>query len=186
MKKEIKIQKKNIKYTLKTSRRVKNMRLAVYNNGAMVVTKPYGLPNFFVNYFIRSNATKIINRINSLKKIVNADNKKHYLKNKEEARKIIENKVKEISKYYGLEYNRISIRNQKTRWGSCSAKGNLNFNYKTTFLPDNLIEYIVVHEICHLKEMNHSKSFWNLVENKIPNFKILRKELKVIKLLNIG
>ncbi len=70
------------------------------------------------------------------------------------------------------------IKNHKTRWGSCSELGNLNFNYKLIFLPDAIVDYIVVHEICHLIEFNHSQDFWRLVARTIPNFRELRHELR--------
>lgn len=114
--------------------------------------------------------------------------KKHYVPAKKLVVDIIEqihfkNQDKEI-----FQFNRISIRNQKTRWGSCSSNKNLNFNYKIVFLPYELAEYLVVHELCHLIHFNHSKDFWNLVENYCPDYRIHQKILRnyqVIKKVEI-
>ena len=87
-------------------------------------------------------------------------------------------KIEAFNKIYQFKYNRVSIRNQKTRWGSCSKSGNLNFNYKIALLPEKLVDYIIVHELCHLKEFNHSEKFWALVSITIPDYTIVRTELK--------
>lgn len=86
--------------------------------------------------------------------------------------------VEEYASVMGVTYEHISIRAQKTVWGSCTADGNLNFNCLLVLLPERLIRYVVVHELCHRKEMNHSQKFWQEVEKILPDYKELRKQLK--------
>lgn len=78
----------------------------------------------------------------------------------------------------GVDYNTITIRDQKTRWGSCSSKGNLSFSWRLILAPPKVLDYVVVHELCHRLEMNHSPRFWALVESMIPDYKTHRKWLK--------
>lgn len=91
---------------------------------------------------------------------------------------LIEEKVCYYAKLMGVTYNRITMRNQKTRWGSCSSQGNLNFNNRLLFVPEELVDYVVVHELAHRKEMNHSRAFWNVVETYLPDYKERRAKLK--------
>lgn len=78
----------------------------------------------------------------------------------------------------GVSYGRITIRSQRTRWGSCSAKGNLNFNCLLMLTPPEVVDYVVVHELCHRKELNHSARFWAEVERVLPNYEVHKKWLK--------
>lgn len=96
----------------------------------------------------------------------------------DEALDYIPKRVSYFAKFVGVDYGRITIRNQKTRWGSCSQKGNLNFKCLLMLAPPQVIDYVVVHELCHRKEMNHSKAFWSEVERVIPDYRQLEKWLK--------
>jgi len=87
-------------------------------------------------------------------------------------------RVSELARQMGVRYHRITIRNQRTRWGSCSAKGNLNFNVMLMLCPQAVVDYVIVHELCHLKEMNHSPRFWAEVEKVLPRYREPRAWLK--------
>lgn len=91
---------------------------------------------------------------------------------------IIPEKVKKYASIVGVTYGRITIRNQRSRWGSCSSKGNLNFNCLLMLFPEDVIDYVVVHEICHRKHMNHSSEFYAEVERVFPEYRRCRKWLK--------
>lgn len=94
------------------------------------------------------------------------------------AAEFISERANKLSARLGLTYNRLTIRGQKTRWGSCSHKGNLNFNWKLMMAPEPVIDYVVTHELAHLKEMNHTKRFWELVAQHCPRCREYRKWLK--------
>lgn len=78
----------------------------------------------------------------------------------------------------GGRYTSVTVRNQKTRWGSCSSRGTLSFNYRLIFAPPAVLDYVVVHELCHLTHMNHSKDFWNMVASVMPEYKVYRQWLR--------
>lgn len=95
-----------------------------------------------------------------------------------EVRKIIFNKLELYSQKINVTHGKIRIKYLKSAWGICYSNKNLSFNLLLCSLPENLIEYVIIHELCHLKHLNHSKEFWNLVEKYCPNYKSLRKDLK--------
>lgn len=78
----------------------------------------------------------------------------------------------------GGHYTSITIRDQKTRWGSCSSRGTLSFNYRLVYAPPRVLDYVVVHELCHLTHMNHSKDFWDMVGSVMPDYKACKNWLK--------
>ncbi len=125
-----------------------------------------------------------MDQLTNLIKIFFPPNKKPRTKTiiKPEVRKmahdLVCSRLQYFNQFYNLKYHKVSIRNQKTRWGSCSSRGNLSFNVKILFLDKELQDYLIVHELCHLKEFNHSKDFWALVEKQIPNYKYLHNKIR--------
>lgn len=94
------------------------------------------------------------------------------------ARDIFTQKTAYFAALMGVSYGRISIREQKTRWGSCSSAGNLNFNWRLIFAPEEVLDYVVVHELAHRLEMNHSQAFYDIVARVLPDYKKSRKWLR--------
>jgi len=158
------------------------MRLAIYCDGNFVVTAPQNVSENIIEQFIIKKSQWIIDKLEYFKSISGQvfarGTKKDYIKYKNRAFVLAQERIEYFNKIYGLEFNNINIKNQKTRWGSCSKKGNLNFNYKIALLPERLADYIIVHEICHLKEFNHSRKFWNLVARVMPDYLEIRNNLK--------
>ncbi len=107
---------------------------------------------------------------------------KQYLDSKEHARKLVLERLEYFNQFYGFKWGRVAIKNTKRRWGSCSKKGNLNFNYRVGLIDSDLADYIIVHELCHLGQFNHSRDFWSLIAKTLPNYQVARKKLKNVKL----
>ena len=94
------------------------------------------------------------------------------------AKEYIPKRAAHFAALLGVTYENITIRDQKTRWGSCSSKGTLSFNWRLMLAPPAVLDYVVIHELCHRKEMNHSPRFWRLVEQIMPDYKTKRQWLK--------
>jgi predicted metal-dependent hydrolase len=172
---------KKIFYTIKRRARQRQINLIVHQDGTLVVTAPKSCTQKSISKEIKKNKKWIAKHISGKIQCITVDpcvvnHMKKLLK------PIIEAKLLQFNSYYNFEYNRISIRHQKTRWGSCSSEGNLNFNCKLMCLSNELKEYVVAHELCHLREMNHSKDFWALVEKTVPNYNELMTQLKNINI----
>ncbi len=172
----------NIPYSVRLSRRATRMRLAVYCDSSVVLTMPTGFDMILAEKFLKQKFAWVAAALKKFQpfthRYVIKSNRWEYKKYRQAALQLAILKVKELNKFYGFSFNRVSVKNQKTRWGSCSKKGNLNFNYKIIHLPQDQLNYLIVHELCHLKEFNHSKNFWALVAKTVPEYKKLRMELK--------
>ena len=97
----------------------------------------------------------------------------------DKAEDLIKKRTAEYSVILGVNYNNIRIKDTKTRWGSCSSKCNLNFNYRIIMAPEEVMDYVIVHELCHLKHMNHGKKFWESVALYMPGYEKHKEWLKI-------
>ena len=185
MQKQLQINNKTICYTVKRSTRARALRISVNDRGEVLATLPWFGRLSQLEKFIKSRAPWILKTVertlNQPKSILQKGTRKDYLKNRELTRRLVLEKLEYFNQWYNFKYKRIAIRDQKSRWGSCSSLGNLNFNWRVVLLyqiKESYLDYIVVHELCHLGQMNHSAAFWKLVEKTIPDYKLLRKEIR--------
>lgn len=169
-------------YTLKTSIRAKYLRITIHPGGEVIVTVPRLMKTEQVDLFLQKKRNWIEKKVRLMEKYPKKNNtvlsKKEISILKQKALLFIQERLEYYNTFYNYRWNKISVRSQKTRWGSCSQKGNLNFNYKIALLPEDLANYIIVHELCHLKAFNHSRFFWDLVAKTIPDHRKKRQELR--------
>lgn len=178
---------RTIEYSIRASARARHVGLTVYPGGALVATLPRGKRVEDAETLIRKKATWVVRTIERMKRMPFTPQKaghyrKRYKTHREAARKLVHERLRAINSIYGFAYRTVSIRNQRSRWGSCSKRGNLNFNFRILFLPPPLADYLVAHELAHLAEPNHSPSFWALVAKAVPNPKAMRRELRTYDL----
>ena len=172
-----------IEYKVIYSRR-KTLSLSIDRPGDIIVRSPYYVPVKEIRSFVEKNSDWIENKLAKLENIrESADAAGHYSEEElkaisKRAAEIIPERVEFYAKTLGVSYGRITIRCQKSRWGSCSSKGNLNFNCLLAEMPPEVLDSVVVHELCHRIEMNHSPSFYNLVYSIYPDYDRWDKWLK--------
>ena len=173
-----------IPVTIRRHPRARQLRLTVKHNGQVLMTVPRRVSMATAKLFIKKHLSWVQQKIEAnqvhqslLPRTQGVVTIHRY---RARARALITKKVRELNQHYQFHVGKISVRNQQSRWGSCSRQGNLNFNFRLLFLEEALLNYVVVHELCHLQEMNHSKKFWQLVETTIPNFKERRQALRKI------
>jgi hypothetical protein len=172
----------NGEITIIKSRR-KTMSLKVGLDGEIIVKAPLRTPKYKINEFVENNRDWIRERISEIEtrkskvKELGAFTREDIEALADKALGIIPQKVEHFAGIIGVTYGKITIRNQKTRWGSCSAKGNLNFNCLLVLMPEEIIDYVVVHELCHRKELNHSVRFWKEVGAVLPDYEERKKWL---------
>jgi predicted metal-dependent hydrolase len=196
-----------ITYIIRRSARARRIRLTVHAGGEVILTVPARVRwmtraaiDARAERFVRDHAEWLIRKIDYVARRsaarANENNSgvsvprfdllspADYVRHKDRALAVVRKKVarfaapEEHSPLRGVPHGTIAVRNQKTCWGSCSRKGNLSFNVRMLFLPEPVQDYIVVHELCHLLEFNHSPRFWALVAQVIPDYVERRRELR--------
>ncbi len=180
------IGKSDIKIEIIRSSR-KTLAIEIRPDMRVIVRAPHRAPNGYIEQFISGRADWIVEHLRRM------EQKNRQCNDALPVKKLSNNDIKELADkactcipglvahfapIVGVTYGRITIRNQRTRWGSCSSMGNLNFNCLLMLTPPEVIDYVVVHELCHRKEMNHSARFWNEVAMVLPGYAEQEKWLK--------
>lgn len=186
---EIILGQERVSYAVKQSRRARHMRMTVGMTDGLVVTIPSPWHERFIERFLIEKASWILRHLNRLKKYeaktVLTVTPDEYSQNKHQFLAKITKRVEFFNSLYRFSYRAIRVRNQTSLWGSCTRAGNLQFNYKLSRLPPEALDYVVVHELCHLREHNHGPEFWKLVGKTIPDYKAIRKSLRGY-IMNVG
>ena len=157
----------------------KTVSLQITQEGELVVRAPKRMAKAEIDRFVESKWGWIEKHAQNREQDVPKMTEAEFDTLVRHALEVIPEVVARFAPVVGVTYGRITIRNQRTRWGSCSAQGNLNFNCLLMRAPDDVLEYVVVHELCHRKEMNHGPKFWAEVERVLPNYRESRKWLSV-------
>lgn len=166
---------------IKSSR--KTIAIEVTKEGSVVVRIPFHCPISTVNQFLERKKIWIDRKVRERKAksrvtagpAFSSEEKDRFM---EQAKKVFEEKALFYAHVMGVYYQRITVREQKTRWGSCSSKRNLNFNWRLLLAPEQVLDYVVIHELAHLIEMNHSSDFYAVVASVMPDFKVWQRWLK--------
>ncbi|MBO4897893.1 MAG: DUF45 domain-containing protein [Clostridia bacterium] len=153
---------------------------AEIKRGELIVRAPQKTTEAEIEAFLKQHKRWIENNLKKQKEYENAEklSQKEIEELAKHALLVIPERVKFYAEKTGVKYGRITIRNQRTKWGSCSAKGNLNFNCLLMLAPPEVLDAIVVHELCHIKHLNHSKAFYDEVLKAYPNYYECNKWLK--------
>ncbi len=193
-------------YKIRINKRAKRISLTVKRDGSCIVTVPFRRSSIFQNllikkaeYFIstkkdwiavqREKYRKLQEKIKIARGIDGDDttsgesqpiSKLSEKEMKSKTLAIVHERLVYFNQFYNFVYKDVRVKKVSTRWGSCSRRGNLNFSHKLALLRPEEIDYVVVHELCHLVEFNHSPNFWKLVEQTIPNYMQIRKGMKVV------
>lgn len=167
-----------VQYSIIRSDR-KTIAIQIQPDGEIIVRAPKGMRMEEIRQFVESKASWIDKHLSNRTDQNQQKFTDRELKAlREKARALVTDRVQYYAPLIGVTYNQIAIRAQHTRWGSCSSKGNLNFNCLLALVPIEVLDYVVVHELCHRKELNHSDRFWNEVANILPDYKCRKKWLK--------
>lgn len=164
--------------------RARKIKIVIRPGGEIVLTVPGRASLRSGMSFLSVNAAWVISRYEQqIQKGAEREiSPQEYGLLKKKTRELVLRKLSELNAHYGFRWNGISVRNQRTRWGSCSRSGNLSFNCRLALLPERLAEYIIVHELCHLGQFNHGPRFWELVGRVVPEYRELKRRLNGLSL----
>ena len=172
-----------MEYILKRSKR-KTLAVEVNSSAKVIVRAPLRAPMAEIEGFLLIHRNWIEAHIEkALKEMERKENLGIFSEEElkeitKEARKILPSRLEELARTMGISYNQVSLRKQKTRWGSCNSKGNISLNCLLVRVPDEVRDYVLIHELCHRRHMNHSKAFWTMVEKYDPEYREHRKWLR--------
>lgn len=166
------MENKAINYEIQYSK-IKNIYIHI-KDGKVIVKAPKRVSKKQIEEIINQKKEWIIKSLEKESK----RKEKEPLYTLEEFKEIIEKNINELVKTTGLQPNKVRIRDIKYAWGSCSKDRNITLNYKLISYSEDAIRYVIIHELCHIKHMNHSKEFWGLLEKYMPNYKEVKKEFK--------
>ena len=168
----------DIRYQIIRSSR-KTIAIQIKPSGEVLIRCPRRMPIYQIEAFLDSKRSWVEKHLSKLPVCVeNPFIKSEIDQLRTRTKELLDARVRYYLPILGVQVNQISVRAQKTRWGSCSSKGNLNFNCLLALVPADVLDYVVVHELCHLKHMNHSEEFWTEVEKILPDYKVCRLWLK--------
>lgn len=162
----------------------KTIALEITPKGEVLVRAPFSMPQSEIEKFVKDKEAWIWKHLSKIEKKTEEQSQIEPLSDAELqklgdlALKVLPQRVKLYAAQMGVSVGRITIRCQKTRWGSCTREGNLNFNCLLMLAPEEVQNYVVVHELCHRLEMNHSKRFWAEVAKVMPDYQVHQKWLK--------
>ena len=168
------------------SARAKHLSITVRHDQSIRVAIPKGVAQARAEKFLKAKIPWIKK---SLAKIQRLQKQRHEQPqydilniDRSNAKAYLTLRINQLANKYGYEFNKLFIRNQKTRWGSCSSKDNISLNMKLVFLPVELQDYVILHELVHTREKNHGKKFWNELDKLVGNAKELRKQIRQYRL----
>ena len=167
----------SIPYRLVRSSR-KTISIQIMPNAEVIVRAPNRMPKAAIEAFLLEKRSWLEKHLAKQTPPLSAFTDAQIDALTQQARSVIPERVAYYAPAVGVTYGRITIRSQRTRWGSCSSRGNLNFNCLLMLAPEKVVDYVVVHELCHRKEMNHSPRFWAEVERILPDYRQSKRWLK--------
>ncbi len=170
-----------------SSSKARYMNITIRPFRGVRVAVPYGVPLKIALYFARSKTNWIRKHLDRIRDVELESNLR--LEDSAEmdwkaARELLTGRLTDLSAKYGLPYNRLSIRNQRTRWGSCSSKKNISLNIELATLPEELMDYVLIHELVHTRILSHGKAFWAELTGYVPEARLLDARLREHRIMN--